>query len=256
MGNISSRLDESSSLYLKDQNRCALPFSSRSFISVIECAVDALTPPYPYSIDIVPRRHESPNEIIRTSHAQWLSCLCGFRFAACRRPESDRFCPGSSARSVCLARPSLLSPESQDIEPAPPGAFPNFILKLSSDDELVFNFTIVIRQAQQTVQSTNGAAETSSPVDTQISGLTYVYSSTPREVENLVTREFHADPNLHKNSNVELVGDFGTAGSPSVSFEWTWKWKPPKSLEDKGGGWRNSCSVRCLPAPSPLLSAA
>ncbi len=50
--------------------------------------------------------------------------------------------------------------------------------------------------------------------NTHVNGLTYVYASTPREVENLVTREFHADPNLHKNSNVELVGDFSTGGSP------------------------------------------
>ncbi len=28
-----------------------------------------------------------------------------------------------------------------------------------------------------------------------------------------------------------------------MTFEWTWKWKPPKQAEDKGGGWRNSCSV-------------
>lgn len=82
--------------------------------------------------------------------------------------------------------------------------------------------------------------------DTGINGLTYVYASTAREVENLVTREFHADPNLHKNANVELVGDYSTGGSPSVSFEWTWKWKPPKPYEDRGGGWRNACSVRGL----------
>jgi hypothetical protein len=29
-----------------------------------------------------------------------------------------------------------------------------------------------------------------------------------------------------------------------VSFEWSWKWKPPKNTEDRGGGWHNSCSVR------------
>lgn len=94
-----------------------------------------------------------------------------------------------------------------------------------------------MRQSQQ--------SQDASPqiVDTSISGLTYAYGSTPREVENLVTREFHADPNLHKNANVELVGDYSTNGSPSVSFEWTWKWKAPRTNEDKGGGWRNSCSV-------------
>lgn len=131
-----------------------------------------------------------------------------------------------------------------DNETVGPGGAPNFILKLNSDDELVFTFTFVIRQTQQATQPSEGGAETSAITDTQISGLTYAYSSTPREVDNLVTREFHADPNLHKNANVELVGDFTTGGSSSVTFEWTWKWKPPKVLEDKGGGWRNSCSVR------------
>ncbi|KAK3059782.1 hypothetical protein LTR53_020290, partial [Teratosphaeriaceae sp. CCFEE 6253] len=63
-----------------------------------------------------------------------------------------------------------------------------------------------------------------------------------REVENLVVREFHSDPNLHKNPNVELVGDYSTGGSASVQFTWQWKWRPPKPAEDKGGGWRNSCS--------------
>lgn len=27
-----------------------------------------------------------------------------------------------------------------------------------------------------------------------------------------------------------------------MQFDWTWKWKPPKAHEDKGGGWRNCCS--------------
>ncbi|CAK7274852.1 hypothetical protein SEPCBS119000_006384 [Sporothrix epigloea] len=89
-----------------------------------------------------------------------------------------------------------------------------------------------------------GAADAtaSSTVDTVINGLTFVQASNLREVENLLTREFDADPNLHKNSNVELVGDFTTGGSPSVTFDWSWQWKPPRTLEDKGGGWRNSCS--------------
>ncbi|KAI0021476.1 centaurin beta [Xylariomycetidae sp. FL0641] len=116
----------------------------------------------------------------------------------------------------------------QDPEPS---SVPNFLLKLSNDDELVFNFTFIVRK------ETSGP-----PADTHINGLTYVYASTGKEVENLVTREFHADPNLHKNSNVELVGDYTTGGSSSVSFEWSWKWKPPKNIEDRGGGWKNVCS--------------
>jgi Arf-GAP with SH3 domain, ANK repeat and PH domain-containing protein len=114
---------------------------------------------------------------------------------------------------------------------------PAFLLKLNNDDELNFTFTFIIRQED------NGT-----PADAFINGLTYVYGSTGKDVENLVTREFHADPNLHKNANVELVGDFSTGGSASVSFEWSWKWKPPKGVEDRGGGWRNVCSVRTLSA--------
>lgn len=118
----------------------------------------------------------------------------------------------------------------QDPEPSPNA--PSFLLKLANDDELHFTFTFVIRQ------ESNGTVS-----DANINGLTYVYASTGREVENLVTREFHADPNLHKNANVDLVGDFTTGGSSSVSFDWTWKWKPPKAIEDRGGGWRSVCSV-------------
>ncbi|KAI1356286.1 hypothetical protein F5Y01DRAFT_266899 [Xylaria sp. FL0043] len=116
----------------------------------------------------------------------------------------------------------------QDPEPS---SAPNFLLKLNNDDELIFNFTFIVRQDEGGKHG-----------DTQINGLTYVYASSSRELDNLVTREFHADPNLHKNANVELVGDYNTGGSTSISFEWSWKWKPPRPVEDRGGGWRNVCS--------------
>jgi len=119
---------------------------------------------------------------------------------------------------------------------------PVFLLRLVNDDELVFTFTFIIRQSQQITPTGTTGGDALGLADTVLNGLTHVYASTPREVENLVTREFHADPNLHKNSNVELVGDYSTEGSPSITFEWSWRWKPPKSAEDKGGGWRNSCS--------------
>ena len=82
----------------------------------------------------------------------------------------------------------------------------------------------------------------SSSVDTSITGLTFAYASNAKELDNLVTREFHADPNIHKNSNVQLVGDHATNGSPVIHYDWAWKWRPPKQSEDKGHGWRNSCS--------------
>lgn len=137
----------------------------------------------------------------------------------------------------------------QDTETLSPSGAPSFLLKLSNDDELIFSFTFVVRQTPPAPQGAVVAADGNAAAnDTRITGLTYVYASTARDVENLVTREFHADPNLHKNANVELVGDIDTGGSPSVSFEWSWKWKPPKNTEDKGGGWRNACSVRIVDA--------
>ena len=80
------------------------------------------------------------------------------------------------------------------------------------------------------------------PLDTAVKGLTFVFASTSKELDTLVTREFNADPNLHKNPNVDLVGDYMTDGKAQDQFEWSWKWRPPKPNEDKGGGWRNSCS--------------
>jgi len=135
----------------------------------------------------------------------------------------------------------------QDPEPSTPTTTPNFILKLNNDEELTFNFTFIIRQTTQTA-AVPGIAQDAplTSVDTVVNGLTYVSASTAKEVETLVTREFHADPNLHKNANVQLVGDFSTGGSQSVSFEWSWKWRPPKQTEDRGGGWRNNCSVSYL----------
>ena len=94
----------------------------------------------------------------------------------------------------------------------------------------------MIRQSQSSVPGPP------SGVDTFINGLTFAFASTNKDLDNLVTREFHADPNLHKNANVELVGDYATGGNPSAKFEWSWKWRPPKATEDRGGGWRNACS--------------
>lgn len=119
------------------------------------------------------------------------------------------------------------------------------MLRLSNDEELIFNFTFVVRQTQAFQAANNPAipVSTLAPVDTVINGLTFAFAPSSKELDNLVTREFHADPNLHKNPNVELVGDYSTMGNQSVQFQWSWKWKSPRPLEDRGGGWRNSCSV-------------
>ncbi|KAF1815506.1 ArfGap-domain-containing protein [Eremomyces bilateralis CBS 781.70] len=127
----------------------------------------------------------------------------------------------------------------QDPE-ATPAALPTFLLRLSNDDEININFTFIVRQ-EQSPGSADGENPTA-PTDTNINGLTYIFGSSLKELDNLVTREFHADPNLHKNSNVQLIGDYSTSNSSSVQFTWSWKWRPPKPVEEKGGGWRTCCS--------------
>lgn len=119
------------------------------------------------------------------------------------------------------------------------------MLRLSNDEELIFKFTFIIRQMKtgNAPNSVNGVSTTMPEVaDTSLTGLTFAHASNSKELDNLITREFHANPNLQNNSNVQLIGDYSTGGTPSVSFEWSWRWKPPKVTEDKGGGWRNSCS--------------
>ncbi|KAL4866400.1 hypothetical protein BDV12DRAFT_136192 [Aspergillus spectabilis] len=134
----------------------------------------------------------------------------------------------------------------QDPDSPPSAPTPSFLLRLTNDDELFFKFTFVLRQTQtgNVTNSTVNGVSTSLPevANTILTGLTFAHAPNSKELDNLVTREFHANPNLQNNSNVQLIGDFSTGGSPSVQFDWSWKWKPPKITEDKGGGWRNSCS--------------
>lgn len=77
--------------------------------------------------------------------------------------------------------------------------------------------------------------------ETTIQGLTFLFASSLQDLDNLITREFHADPNIHKNPQVALLGDYMTGESPSVQATWTWKWKPPRSSENTSRGWRTSC---------------
>ncbi|KAK6362749.1 hypothetical protein TWF730_000204 [Orbilia blumenaviensis] len=110
---------------------------------------------------------------------------------------------------------------------------PGILLKLTNEDELNFDFTFVARQRRD---------ETGIATDTNITGLTFILASNHRELDDLVTREFHADPNLHKHANVDFLGDYSTGGSPSVSFTWNWKWRPPKGVAEKSSGYRNTCA--------------
>ncbi|THC98693.1 hypothetical protein EYZ11_001827 [Aspergillus tanneri] len=134
----------------------------------------------------------------------------------------------------------------QDPDISSSASSPTFLLRLSNEDELNFRFTFILRQTQtgNVPSSTVNGVSTSLPevADTVLTGLTFAHAPNSKELDNLITREFHANPNLQNNSNVQFVGDYSTGGNPSVQFDWSWKWKPPKAVEDKGGGWRNSCS--------------
>lgn len=121
---------------------------------------------------------------------------------------------------------------------------PPFVLRFSNEDELTFTFNCSIRQQSAPRRSSmSHVPSTTYPIDSHISGLTFIFAPNAREVDNLVTREFHADPNIHKNPNFQLVGDFSTAGAAATQVQWSWKWKPPKLAEDTGGGWHTACSV-------------
>ncbi|PGH06597.1 hypothetical protein AJ80_08156 [Polytolypa hystricis UAMH7299] len=197
MGNVGSRPDEPSALYLKDQVKLTI---ASLVISNSQGIVLNITPSSFPATRIIARRDlgdESPVEYIQDPDAGQL-------------------------------------------------AVPTFLLKLTHDDELSFRFTFFVRQShinQASTSTINGVASSlPEVVDTILTGLTFAHASNLRELDNLVTREFHANPNLQNNSNVQHVGNFSTAGSPSIQFDWSWKWRPPKQNEDRGGGWRNCCS--------------
>ncbi|QDS72806.1 hypothetical protein FKW77_006540 [Venturia effusa] len=125
----------------------------------------------------------------------------------------------------------------QDPESGTSAMPPSFLLRLSNDDDLIFNFTFAQRQIL------SSPTEARALTDTFVNGLTFLFAPTGKELDNLVTKELQADPNFHKtNPNVQFIGDYNTGGSASVQYQWTWKWKPPRTTEDRGGGWRNCCS--------------
>ncbi|KAL9054793.1 MAG: hypothetical protein Q9162_003916 [Coniocarpon cinnabarinum] len=192
MGNVSSRPEDSSPLFLRDQSRLTVT-------SLRICASNNRTL---YSVlpDAIP---------------------------ACRytvRKETD----DGNIEYV------------QDPEVSCPGSLPSILLRLSSDDEIHFYFTFALRPPSLLAEAKDVSGN--SPLDTVINSLTFVFAPTLKELDSLVTRQFNSDPNIHKHPNVDLVGDYSTAGKQQEQFEWSWRWRPPKQTEDRGGGWRNSCS--------------
>jgi Arf-GAP/SH3 domain/ANK repeat/PH domain-containing protein len=161
------------------------------------------------------------------------------------RVSSTTFrCGFSVPRVAAHAKHCLQDPEAAASNDGPP----SFLIRLPNDEELTFNFTFILRQhlAVPSIYNASNASAIAPTglVDTVINGLTFIFAPSSKDLDNLVTREFQANPNLHKNPQVELVGDYTTGGSSSVQFQWSWKWTPPKPTESRGGGWRTSCSVR------------
>lgn len=241
MGNVSSRIDDSGSLFFKDQNRCK--WLRRGSWTV---ATDALAQRIEVTIS---------NITITTGRGRVLLSITPNSFPATRyiakRDAADdgpiQYVQVRGDREDSIPAISILMGDFYLQDPDPPAsAAPSFLLRLTNDEELVFKFTFIIRQTQtgQVVSSTVNGVTTSLPetVDTTLTGLTFVHASNLKELDNLITCEFHANPNLQNNENVQLIGDYSTSGCPSVQFDWSWTWKPPKPIEDKGGGWRNSCS--------------
>nr|POE63593.1 putative ribosylation factor gtpase-activating protein cnt6 [Quercus suber] len=150
----------------------------------------------------------------------------------------------ASQRSQLVTWLDTTDRSMQDPESISSNIPPAFLVRLGNVEDLIFNFTFVARQLDvPNGNASNGTSSATGVVsDTQISGLTHVFGTTPKEVDNIVVREFHSNPNIHKIPNVELVGDYSTAGNQSVQFHWSWQWRPPKPVEDRGGGWRNCCS--------------
>ena len=131
-----------------------------------------------------------------------------------------------------------LTHEAQDLEGSQGSPFPSFLLRLNNADEPTLNFSIVVRRGLLPATGDQAA-----PADTVIHGLTFVFAPNIKDLDALVNREFRADPNFHKNPNVELVAsELSTDGAPSVQLDYAWKWRPPKVQEDKGGGWKNVCA--------------
>ncbi|KIH87319.1 hypothetical protein SPBR_04560 [Sporothrix brasiliensis 5110] len=245
MGITSSRPDEGGVLYLRDQNRLSISSlvitsaRRRTSVNIAPNAFPATrvsatrslgdNAPLEFVQDTDASAAPGPSFLLKLSNDEELTFT--FTFVIRQTPTSASTVSSTNATNAATAGAT-----------AGTSAGASTATGASSVTQASAAANSGASDANVTSSGTAAAAGAASAIDTVINGLTFVQASNLREVDNLLTREFHADPNLHKNSNVELVGDFSTGGSPSVTFDWSWRWKPPKNLEDKGGGWRNSCS--------------
>jgi hypothetical protein len=276
MGNVSGKLDDGPALFLRDQSRCMslprvlvladLPPVSIAALVITNAQKRVLLRVAPNafpSTKVVARKEPGDDSLVE--FVQVLLCsvvLCSavallwlcygsimallWLYYGSALPYSAMamallwLCYGSamallwlcSAMALLWLCPLFFLSNILSAQDPEPNAKNPILLKLTNEDELNFHFTFNIRRKEDLAE-------------TNINGLTFIIASNARDLENLVTREFHADPNLHKNPNVNLVGDFSTDGSSAVQFDWKWRWRPPQGAEErKNIGWRNTCNVR------------
>ncbi|KAK9447549.1 uncharacterized protein V1518DRAFT_421282 [Limtongia smithiae] len=112
----------------------------------------------------------------------------------------------------------------QDIEPQ---SITPILLKLPSENGLVFTFKAVLN------------AETAT--NFALNGLTFMSSTSKTALDSTLTKELQSDPNIQNRDNVIFIGDVVTPEAKPVEMEWTWMWHPPCDAHPKFNGWRNAC---------------
>lgn len=152
---------------------------------------------------------------------------------------------------VKLHSPDMMS--HQDPETIPTTETPSFILRVPFEEELTFDFACAVADNNLNLTRPSATSDFTRPSATSdftqnqaqsnVPSLTFVFASSSREVESLVTSEFHADPNFHKNPNVQLVNAENSTATSTSAINWSWKWRPPKPSEDPNKGWLTACSV-------------
>jgi Arf-GAP/SH3 domain/ANK repeat/PH domain-containing protein len=79
---------------------------------------------------------------------------------------------------------------------------PSLLLKIPNVNKITFQFTVTINPGQLPINS-----------------LTFVSSTSPRDLDNFITTEFFHNPNIQNEDNVALLGD--VTQTTDLNFTWT-----------------------------------
>lgn len=71
---------------------------------------------------------------------------------------------------------------------------------------------------------------------TGLSSLTFVSAGSVKQLDSFIKNEFFHNPNIQKEKNVVLLGDFNAKGDHPqiISFDFLWQWHAPEPNSDKG----------------------